>query len=126
MLVGIFVILLFYVLGEAAAWLIGGLVPGSGLGMVRLFVALCLKVVKADTIRPAARFLCDNMGLFFLPAGVGIVNALDILSRNWEAILTACAVSTVAVIITVAIIQESFEKRRAAARQQSTAPKAES
>ena len=94
--------------------------------LVLLFVALCLKVVKADTIRPAARFLCDNMGLFFLPAGVGIVNALDILSRNWEAILTACAVSTVAVIITVAIIQESFEKRRAAARQQSTAPKAES
>lgn len=126
MLVGIFVILLFYVLGEAAAWLIGGLVPGSVLGMVLLFVALCLKVVKADTIRPAARFLCDNMGFFFLPAGVGIVNALDILSRNWEAILTACAVSTVAVIITVAIIQESFEKRRAAARQQSTAPKAES
>lgn len=121
MLVGIFVILLFYVLGEVAAWLIGGLVPGSVLGMVLLFVALCLKIVKADTVRPAARWLCDNMGLFFLPAGVGIVNAFDILSRNWEAILTACAISTVAVIITVGCIQERFEKRRAA-KQQSARP----
>lgn len=121
MLVGIFVILLFYVLGEIAAWLIGGLVPGSVLGMVLLFVALCLKIVKADTVRPAARWLCDNMGLFFLPAGVGIVNAFDILSRNWEAILTACAISTVAVIITVGCIQERFEKRRIA-KQQSARP----
>ena len=94
--------------------------PGSVLGMVLLFVALCLKIVKADTVRPAARWLCDNMGLFFLPAGVGIVNALDILSSNWEAILTACVVSTVAVIITVATIQEAFEKRRAAAQNQQT------
>ena len=45
MLVGIFVILLFYVLGEAAAWLIGGLVPGSVLGMVLLFVSADLTVI---------------------------------------------------------------------------------
>ena len=83
-------------------------------------------LVKEGSVAGLCDFLQGHLTFLFLPAGVGIVNALDILSRNWEAILTACAVSTVAVIITVAIIQESFEKRRAAARQQSTAPKAES
>ena len=68
-----------------------------------------------DIVRPVARFLTDNMGLFFLPAGVGIINAMDILSQYWQAVLTACAVSTLAVIITVACIQEQLEKKKAAA-----------
>ena len=106
MLPGIFIILLFYAAGEFIGTLTGGLIPGSVIGMILLFAALCGKVVKPETVRPVARFLTDNMGLFFLPAGVGIVNAMDILSQSWQAVLTACAVSTVAVIVTVACTQE--------------------
>ena len=103
MLPGIFIILLFYAAGEFIGTLTGGL--------ILLFAALCGKVVKPETVRPVARFLTDNMGLFFLPAGVGIVNAMDILSQSWQAVLTACAVSTVAVIVTVACTQEWLESR---------------
>ena len=71
-----------------------------------------LKWVKPERIKPVARFLCDNMALFFVPAGVGIVNALDILSQYWQAVLVACAVSTVMVIVVVASIQQWFEKHR--------------
>ena len=112
MLPGIFIVLLFYCLGEFTAWLINGFVPGWVIGMVLLFVALCLKVVKPEPLTPVARFLCDNMALFFLPAGVGVVNALDILSRYWETVLLACAVSTVIVIVVVASLQQWFEKHR--------------
>lgn len=111
MLPGIFIILLFYAAGEFIGTLTGGLIPGSVIGMILLFAALCGKVVKPETVRPVARFLTDNMGLFFLPAGVGIVNAMDILSQSWQAVLTACAVSTVAVIVAVACTQEWLEKR---------------
>jgi len=79
-------------------WLVNGFIPGSVIGMMLLFTALCLKWVKPERIKPVARFLCDNMALFFVPAGVGIVNALDILSQYWQAVLVACAVSTVMVI----------------------------
>lgn len=112
MLSGVFIVLLFYALGESAAWLLGGFIPGSVLGMVFLFAALCLKWVKAERVKPVAKFLCENMALFFVPAGVGIVNALDILSENWQAVLAACAVSTVLVIIIVASVQQWFEKKR--------------
>lgn len=112
MLAGIFIVLLFYALGEAVGWLIQGFIPGSVIGMILLFTALCLKLVKPGQIKPVARFLCDNMALFFVPAGVGIINTMDILSRHWQTILTACAVSTVLVIIIVASIQQWFEKRR--------------
>lgn len=112
MLPGIFIVLFFFVLGELVGWLVNGFIPGSVIGMILLFAALCLKVVKPERIKPVARFLCDNMGLFFVPAGVGIVNALDILSESWQAILVACGVSTVIVIIVVACIQQWFEKHR--------------
>lgn len=123
MLPGIFIILPFYALGELLSWLMGSFIPGSVLGMVLLFVSLCLKLVKADIVRPVARFLTDNMGLFFLPAGVGIINAMDILSQYWQAVLTACTVSTLAVIITVACIQERLEKTKAAAANNMTTTK---
>ncbi|MCM1030783.1 MAG: CidA/LrgA family protein [Oscillibacter sp.] len=112
MLAGVFIILFFYALGEGVAWLIQGFIPGSVVGMILLFIALCLKIVKPEQIRPVVKFLCDNMALFFVPAGVGVINATDVLSRHWQAILTACAVSTVLVIVMVAFIQQWFEKRR--------------
>lgn len=112
MLPGIFIVFLFFTLGELAGWLLNGFIPGSVMGMILLFAALCLKIVKPQRIKPVAEFLCDNMALFFVPAGVGIVNALDILSQYWQAVLIACAVSTVIVIIVVACTQEWFEKHR--------------
>lgn len=112
MLPGIFIVLFFYLLGEWTAWLFNGFIPGSVIGMILLFTALCLKIVKPEKIKPVAGFLCNNMALFFVPAGVGIINAMDILSKYWMAVLIACAVSTVIVIIVVASIQEWFERRR--------------
>ncbi len=112
MLSGIFIILLFFVLGEWVGWLINGFIPGSVIGMILLFAALCLKIVKPERIKPVAKFLCDNMALFFVPAGVGIVNALDILSQFWQAVVIACGVSTVVVIVVVAFVQQWFEKHR--------------
>lgn len=112
MLVGIFIVFFFFALGEFIGWSINGFIQGSVIGMVLLFVALCLKIVKPEHVKPVAKFLCDNMGLFFLPAGVGIVNALEVLSQYWQAVLVACAVSTVVVIIVVASVQQWFEKHR--------------
>lgn len=112
MLFGIFIVLFFFALGELACWLMNGFIPGSVIGMILLFAALCLKVVKPERIKPVAKFLCDNMALFFVPAGVGIINALDILSQYWQAVLVACAVSTVVVIVVVGSVQQWFEKHR--------------
>ena len=46
MVQGIIIILLFYAAGEFIGTLTGGLIPGSVIGMILLFAALCGKVVK--------------------------------------------------------------------------------
>ena len=88
MLPGIFIVLFFFALGELVGWLVNGFIPGSVIGMMLLFTALCLKWVKPERIKPVARFLCDNMALFFVPAGVGYTSAIEgstDFDRDWLA-----------------------------------------
>ena len=85
----------FYLLGECCAWLINDFVPGSVLGMMFLFLALSMRWVRPERVRPVARFLCDNMAFFFLPAGVGIITSMDVLSRYWDIVLVVGTVTTV-------------------------------
>ena len=80
MLGGIFIIMAFYLLGECCAWLINGFVPGERVGNDVFVLALSMRWVRPERVRPVARFLCDNMAFFFLPAGVGIITSMDVLS----------------------------------------------
>ena len=104
MLGGIFIIMAFYLLGECCAWLINDFVPGSVLGMMFLFLALSMRWVKPERVRPVVRFLCDNMAFFFLPAGVGIITSMDVLVVG--------TVTTLLVLIVVAVLQQWQEDHR--------------
>ena len=54
-MLGLFYILLFWLIGNALSILTGGYVSGNIIGMILLFAALCMRWVKAETVRPAAR-----------------------------------------------------------------------
>ena len=105
MLIEAFYILFFYFTGEFISYFIDGFIPGSVIGMVLLFLALAFKVVKK-----LSTLLTENMGLFFLPAGVGLMNSLGIISQYWVVIVTASVVSTILVIASVALIQQKLGK----------------
>ena len=72
---GLFQILLFWLIGNALSLITGGYVSGNIIGMILLFAALCLRWVRAETVRPAARFLLGAMALFFVPYGVGLMDS---------------------------------------------------
>jgi len=50
------------------------------------------------------------MGLFFVPAGVGLMNSFGIISEYWAVLLIAPLVSTILVIASVALVQQKLEK----------------
>ena len=113
MIRGSFYILFFYFLGEMLSKLIGGFIPGSVLGMVLFFLSLYFKIVKPESVKDVATSITKNMAVFFVPAGVGLMVYARLVSESLAAILIAIAGSTVLTIITVALVQENFEKRRA-------------
>jgi holin-like protein len=110
MIKGVFLILLFLALGEGTSLLIGGFVPGNVLGMVLLFLALSLKIVKPDSVKYVSNVLTRNMVLFFVPAGVGLMASMQLIGNNWLAILLSSVISTLLVIAVVGLIQDKMGK----------------
>ena len=83
MLTEAFYILFFYFTGEFISYFIDGFIPGSVIGMVLLFLALAFKKVKPEKVKRLSTVLTQNMGLFFVPAGVGLMNSFGI-NKNWK------------------------------------------
>ena len=109
---GILLSLLFYLLGCFVAALIGNFVPGSVIGMILLFCALSLKWVRPGHVKKVSMFLLDNMMLFFIPVGVGLITSYTLLSRYMLAIIVASLVSTVLVIAVVGLVEQKLESKK--------------
>ena len=69
--------------------------PASVIGMVLLLLFLLSGLLKVEHIREKSDFLLANMAFFFIPAGVNVMNYLDILMQNWLPLLAVCLLTTV-------------------------------
>ena len=57
--------------------------PGSLIGMILLFIFLLFGFIKVDSIDEVSKFFIDNMGIFFVPGAVLILNKLELISTIW-------------------------------------------
>ncbi|MFI3286349.1 MAG: CidA/LrgA family protein [Rikenellaceae bacterium] len=110
MIKGATIIMMFYLFGATLSYLIGGVIPGSVCGMLLLFVALLLNLVKGDDVKDIVQMLTGNMSLFFIPVSVGIVAAFDLVSANWLVFLIVPVATTVLVIVVVGLLQQYLER----------------
>ena len=108
---GLFFILLFWLVGNALSLLTGGYISGNIIGLILLFASLCMHWVKAETIRPAARFLLGAMALFFVPYGVGLMDSYRVILENLWAILVSGIVSTILVLLVAGKTFQSLNRR---------------
>lgn len=92
----LFWIFLFSLLGEIASKAIASVVaiPGSVIGMVLLFIALHFKWLKMEKVDEVGTWLTDNMAIFFVPAGVGLMTNFDVLAEVWYQLLIIMVVTT--------------------------------
>ena len=110
-MLGLFYILLFWLIGNALSILTGGYVSGNIIGMILLFAALCMRWVKAETVRPAAKFLLGAMALFFVPYGVGLMDSYRVILDNLWAIVISGIVSTIVVLLVTGQTFQSLNRR---------------
>lgn len=108
---GLLYILASYLAGEVLSLLIGGFMPGSVLGMLVLFTLLRTKVIHTRQIRLVSRTLLDNMMLFFVPVGVGVVTSYALIRTHIWAIIISLLLSTAIVIAVVGLCQQKLGKR---------------
>ena len=96
----IFVILLFYIIGEIVAYLFGlvlpGLyIPGTIIGLLLLITVLMTGKLSMDYVDDVGTFLSNNMAFFFIPAAVSVIEHMDVLSETILQILVIVVISTV-------------------------------
>ena len=72
-------------LGELIVFLTDIKLPSSIIGMLLLLLLLLAGVVRTEHIREKSDYLLGNLPFFFIPAGVSILNYVDVLRENLAA-----------------------------------------
>lgn len=108
---GFAILLLLQFAGELISRGTGLPIPGSVLGMGLLLVVLVLGWIEAEWLQEAAELLLSHLALFFIPAGVGVMVYLDLLRREWLAIVVALVVSTFVVMAVTGWTERWLEQR---------------
>lgn len=101
----------FLAAGELIVWLTGVNIPSSIIGMLLLTAALKAEIVKPWQISRLSDFLIHNLGFFFVPAGVGMMNCLGLIADQWLPI-TVASVGSTFVIIAVTGWTHRFVRKR--------------
>ncbi|KQS76174.1 hypothetical protein ASG25_18315 [Rhizobium sp. Leaf384] len=105
MIQGITWLLGFQLVGEALSYAAGGQVPGPviGLALLTLFLLTTRGVPAAASMEQSTGKVADgllaNLGILFVPAGVGIIQHLDLVMSMGLSILAAILVSTVVTLV---------------------------
>lgn len=112
MIASLSLILLCQLIGEVFVRGLGLPMPGPVIGLLLLlllllardrFVVLARGPLQGDGVESASRGLLAHLSLLFIPAGVGVVQKLDLLAEHGVAILAILAISVViTLLVTVA------------------------
>ena len=81
-------------IGEIAARGSGLSVPGPVLGLGLLLFLLRVWPALAEKLRPTIGVILANLALMFVPAGVGVIGNLEVLSKDWLVLLVILTLST--------------------------------
>jgi holin-like protein len=112
MIASLSLILLCQLAGEVFVRGLGLPMPGPVIGLMLLLVLLLARdrfkilargPLQQDGVENASRNLLAHLSLLFVPAGVGIVQKLDLIAEHGVAIIVILAVSVVVtLLVTVA------------------------
>ena len=105
------IILGFTLLGEALQRLIPLPIPASVYGLVLLFLALCLKIVKVKHIQDVGGFLTSLLPLLFVSPTVGIVDCWDMIQPKLFSILLLLVASTCVVFGISGVVTQALRRK---------------
>jgi holin-like protein len=99
-------------IGEVLRQTLRVALPGPLVGMFLLaFIVVMRKADPADEDDPLSRplirtanGLIAHMGLFFVPAGVGVIGEMAVLRREWLPILAGLLVSTLLGLVVTGLV----------------------
>ncbi len=103
-------------LGEVISEMLPFAFPGTLIGMFLLLLLFMTGAVKEEQLAESAGFFQSYMAMFFVPAGVELVENLELLKSSWLPLLIITIASLFTTFLaaakTVEITEWLLEKRR--------------
>ena len=103
-------VLLFSLLGELCRFLIPFPIPASIYGMVLLFAAMSLKIVKSAQVRDAGGFLTSVLPVLFVAPAVNLIDCWDQMRKAVVPLAVIVLVSTVLTFGVSGVVTKWFMK----------------
>ncbi len=111
----------FALLGGVISHALGIPVPGSLVGMILLWAALELRVVRLEWVDQGSRVLLTVLGLLFVPAGTGFIQFIGAGTVWLEILVTVIVGSLASLAVSAHVVQHLLvrgDAKRAGGRQQ--------
>lgn len=89
------IIMTISLLGEILSRLSPLPIPASVLGIVLLFAALCLKIVKIEQVKEVGTFLTSILSVLFVPPVVGLLEQWTVIQDSILVIVLLSVMTTV-------------------------------
>lgn len=112
MLGALTVLLVFQLIGEVLVQFAGLPIPGPVIGLLLLFLSLCVRGSLAVPLRDTANGILQHLSLLFVPAGVGVMVHFSRVSGEWLPILAATIISTALAIGVSALVMQALMRGR--------------
>jgi len=109
------VLLVFQLIGEVLVQFAGLPIPGPVIGLLLLFLSLCVRGSLAAPLRDTANGLLQHLSLLFVPAGVGVMVHFSRVAGEWLPILAATIISTALAIAVSALVMQGLMRGRGGA-----------
>ena len=107
----IFLLIALQLLGESIVQLTDLPVPGAIIGLVLLYAILMWRGEISDEMSRTSGFLLQNLGVLFVPAGVGVIAYLPMLATQWWIVALVLSVSVCATIAISGLIVTRLSPR---------------
>jgi len=108
---GFFLIMLFLILGKTISSYLPIPFPGSIIGLILLFIALSLSLVKVEWIMLSGSIILKYMALLFIPIGVGLINYFDLIISHWVVIIFSLLFTTLFIMFVVGHFYQHINKK---------------
>lgn len=112
MLGALTVLLVFQLIGEALVQFTGLPIPGPVIGLLLLFLGLCVRGNLGAPLHDTANGLLQHLSLLFVPAGVGVMVHFSRVAGEWLPIFIAVLVSTAVAIGVSALVMQALMRDR--------------
>lgn len=97
---------LLTIIGNAVSSVLPFTFPGTLIALFLLLVLLASGIIREEQLSESASFFSRYMALFFVPAGVEIIESLELLRSSW---LPIVLISLISLFVTFLVAAKAVE-----------------